>query len=388
MSSADQSVDYLIISTGEELVQCLVNVLLRWRIRSQGTSIAIENDMHMLIALSVSHLNHVLSQNDFDIKNNYPMFIDEPLIVLALSTLFKEYPWTTRQKWITDSLSTGRNKSTLSYIFEEVALVVLVDNFGGRFKALSDIFHFPRSSTLASRKVMLVSLKQETPVWTCSPVSWNEGSSDCFGIKAENPTDVLRFLRDPDGKAFLFPDNNMGPDLICFLQDEETMELIIVALHSKVKGVMDAKTWTKAVNSMTPEFFYTVVVRFSAFAVTSLIVICLQKKEKRVEYAPVSYPDLSTEVGSFFQNTIGPEVSTKMANVYCDMLRCSTQVQRNINSPKCKTPRYLSIIATPDDKQQKCLEKLMSVSAVLKWELMTKYTSTAEVLKSKLRQVH
>jgi hypothetical protein len=60
------------------------------------------------------------------------------------------------------------------------------------------------------------------------------GISGRLGLKAGSPIDILTFLENPDGKAFLFPDIHMGPDLLCFRQDEETKELIVLLLQAKV----------------------------------------------------------------------------------------------------------------------------------------------------------
>lgn len=91
----------------------------------------------------------------------------------------------------------------------------------------------------------------------CCPVSWNEGISNRIGFKAHSPTDVLKIFQDPDGKAFLFPDNHMGPDLMCFVLDQQTKELILLTLQSKMAASLNAPTWSNAVNSITPKFFYT-----------------------------------------------------------------------------------------------------------------------------------
>ncbi len=107
-------------------------------------------------------------------------------------------------------------------------------------------------------KFTLVSLKRVAG----RPVSWDEGSSDRLGLKAQSPTDVLNFLEDPDGKAFLFPDTHMGGDLLCILQNPETGELILVAIQSKLTPDFIAEIWQKALNSVTPELFYTVVSYF------------------------------------------------------------------------------------------------------------------------------
>lgn len=109
--------------------------------------------------------------------------------------------------------------------------------------------------------VTLVSLKRGADGMIQShPVSWNVGASDRFDYKAGSPADVLAFLIDPNGKAFLFPDTHMGPDLLCFLQDEQTKELILLALQGKFSRTLNAQTWQRAIISLVPKFFYTVVV--------------------------------------------------------------------------------------------------------------------------------
>jgi hypothetical protein len=60
-------------------------------------------------------------------------------------------------------------------------------------------------------------------------------------------------------RPFLFPDTQMGPDFLCFLQDEETKELILLALQAKASPTLNARIWPSAVISVTPQFFYTVL---------------------------------------------------------------------------------------------------------------------------------
>jgi hypothetical protein len=134
-------------------------------------------------------------------------------------------------------------------------LLVLLQAFGGNICALSDIFHC--NQPWGSRKVTLVSLKRTVNgLMQCCPVSWTSGSSDRLGFKATSPTDVLNFLNNPDGKCFIFPDNHMGPDLLCFVQDEETKELILVALQAKISQSLNLRAWRSALDSITPQFFY------------------------------------------------------------------------------------------------------------------------------------
>jgi len=244
---------------GEELVQCLVDVLIRWRIGSQPNLIPVEKEMRTLIALGMGHLDTIGPK--FDPDTNHPVYICEPLIVLSLSSLFEECSQTTRKTLISNSICTDRNPSSLGYILKDLTLLLLMENFGGKFTPLSNVFRFSKSSSLGSRKVTLVSLKRSAnDVMHCCPVSWKTGSSDCFGFKAESPTDVLKYSMDPNGKAFLFPDTHMEPDLMWFFQDQEAGELIYTFAQYKLSKKLDSEAWIQAVNSVTPAFFYTVVV--------------------------------------------------------------------------------------------------------------------------------
>ena len=81
----------------------------------------------------------------------------------------------------------------------------------------------------------LVSLKRrfDGKMYSC-PVTWLSGSSDRLGFKAKSPEQVLGFFENPDGKCFLFPDVHMDPDLFFFLQDVETMDLILLPVQDKL----------------------------------------------------------------------------------------------------------------------------------------------------------
>ena len=248
-----------------ELIRCLINIVMRWTIGSQATSIPIENKMHAVIAFGIGHLAQISPYEEFDAEANYPVYIDEPLAILYLRSLFETRRWSSMKTWITNSLSDARNRSSLGFMFEEVVLLVLLDNFGNKSTALGDVFEFPKASTLRSRKVRLVSLRRDVDgMVQCRPVSWTRGSSDRIGSKAENPGDVLKFLEDPRGKIALFPDTHCGPDLMCTFQDEKTKELLCAAFHMKIHRQLKTETWLKALESVTPAFFCMVMVHFDS----------------------------------------------------------------------------------------------------------------------------
>jgi hypothetical protein len=243
-------------SIGEGLIQCLFNALMRWRIGSQTTLLPIEGDMHEIVALGIGHLVKVGPFQTLDPTKHYPVYLCEPLVVLYLSSVLDKHIRTTKETWIADAFRAACNSSSLGFIFKEAVLLVLLQGFGGNVRALSDVFHSNQPWGL--RKVTLVSLKRTVGgLMQCCPVSWTSGSSDRLGFKATSPADVLNFLNNPDGKCFIFPANHMGPDILFFLQDEETKELILVSLQAKIAQSLDARAWQSALDSIMLQFFYT-----------------------------------------------------------------------------------------------------------------------------------
>jgi hypothetical protein len=100
-------------------------------------------------------------------------------------------------------------------LFEEAALLVLMEIFWGKFNALADAFHCRES--LRSMRATLVSPNCGADgVMQSYPVSWNVGSSDRFDLKARSPIDILDFLDDLDEKAFSFSRYPNGPRLLVF----------------------------------------------------------------------------------------------------------------------------------------------------------------------------
>ncbi|KAF8512673.1 hypothetical protein BU17DRAFT_96067 [Hysterangium stoloniferum] len=353
----------------EELIPCLVEILRRWTLGSQPTTIAIENHMHDIIGYGVGTLEKITGPWEFQDTTNYPVYISEPLIVLALSSLFQDHSHTMRETWMANALRSACNPSVLGYVFEQAILLVLMETFGGEFKPLSHAFHC--SESLGSRKVTLVTLKRVADdTMQCYPVSWKTGTSDRLGLKANSPQDVLAFLHDPDGKPFLFPDNHMGPDVMCTLQDKETKELIILAVQAKVSPTLNAQKWRDAITSVTPEFFYTV-----------------QKGGTRDRYARVSCPNLVDDLTGSLEMVLGSAVYTPIAQSYRKKLRSSIRAQQKSASHSTRqTPRFLRIIATPDDEQQKRLKgEWKGDVAVLRWDVVERYIgSMADSLKARM----
>ena len=63
----------------------------------------------------------------------------------------------------------------------------------------------------------------------------------------------------------------MGPDLFFFLQDEETKELIGVPVQGKLTAGLSQAAWQRAVQTVTPEYFYTVKVFITLLCIAALM---------------------------------------------------------------------------------------------------------------------
>ncbi|KIL64994.1 hypothetical protein M378DRAFT_105538 [Amanita muscaria Koide BX008] len=339
-----------------QLIQCLFHAFMRWRIGSQTTSFPVKGNVHELITLGIGHLQEVEPSRTLDPKKNYPVYLCEPLVVLYLSSIFDKYPHTKKEAWIAEAFRTARDPQSGGIIFEEAVLLVLLERFGGKSCAFSDVFHC--NQPWGSRKVTLVSLKRTADgSMQCYPVSWTSGSSDRLGFRAASPKDVLEFLNNPDGKCFLFPDTHMGPDLMCFLQDEETKELILVAVQARlIFPSLTVSDWLSAIETVTPEFFYT-----------------SNTKNGRVQYAPIKYPDVPDGITEALKTMLGPAEYKPVVDKCREKLRSFTALNKKFESKASrKTPKYLRIIA-PIDAQQQWESESQGDVGVLRWELMKTY---------------
>ncbi|KIM43671.1 hypothetical protein M413DRAFT_443578 [Hebeloma cylindrosporum] len=346
-------------SPNYELIKHLLNVLMRWRIGSQPTTIPLENHMRELVGLGIGLLEAQDTEQRKD-PDNLPVRLCEPLVVLHLSSVFQKHGQMSNQTWITDAFRAARGKATLGTIFEEVTAMVLLQKFGGDPCALSDVFCCDQ--LWGSRKVTLVALKRGADdEMQCSPISWTSGDSDCLGYKADSPLSVLSFFQDPRGKAFLFPDNLMGSDVFAFLRDVDSGELILVGIQTKIKNSLDSATsqWISALDSITPDFFYTA-----------------NTKGGRIQYVPLKYTDVLQDINDVLDSSLGSGEYTPVIKHDYSLLSYKDSDQKLASR---QTPRYLRIIATPNDEQNRRLKaELKGDVGVLRSDLVEEFVrSTA-----------
>jgi len=242
----------------DDVENILFHAIMRWRIGSESTFIRINADVHQMIAAGIGHLQEVGPYQTFNTATEYPVYLCEPLVVLYLSSILSKR-LDIKEAWVIDKARLASDNSAQGPVPKEAILLVLLEMFGGKECTLGDVFDTDQPWGL--RKVTLVSLKRRfDSQLQCCPVSFVLGSSDRLGYKAKSPQDVVEFLNNPDGKCFLFPDSHMSPDLLCFLQDAVTKELILLVLQSKLLKRLESDTCLGALASVNPEFFFDVKV--------------------------------------------------------------------------------------------------------------------------------
>ena len=136
-----------------ELIECLVEAVMRWTLGSELTFIPIqERNTHDMITLGVGFLDRMPGTRPFDPDATHPVSISEPLVVLSLSSFFEKWTWTTKKACMVRSFRNALNPSSRGFALEHALPLVLIEVFGGKFSPLADAFHC--SESIGSRRVI------------------------------------------------------------------------------------------------------------------------------------------------------------------------------------------------------------------------------------------
>jgi hypothetical protein len=98
-----------------------------------------------------------------------------------------------------------------------------------------------------------------------------------------------------------------------------------------------------------------------------------------MQYAPLQHPGLSEDIVKALDSLLGSAVSKP----FVDQLRSPTSSDQTFASqPQRQTPRYLRVIASPEDERRQRLKaECKGDVGVLRWECMQQYLgSTADVV--------
>ena len=183
---------------------------------------------------------------------------DEPLAILALVTFFEQKKLTLAG-YLTRALNTS-NPAVRGIAFEAFGAYLLARAFSDP-TPLGKVFEFvgdkEASKDLEGEVAELVTLEKVNDDFQITPlqIDTNLRSSHVLGRSPKTPTDTLEWLRNPQGSAFCFPANTVGPDLIFVLRltnDDTVLRVCVQFKHTETLSPQDSK---KAIRTTDPSTF-------------------------------------------------------------------------------------------------------------------------------------
>ena len=165
----------------------------------------------------------------------------------------------------------------------------------------------------------------------------------------------------------------MGPDLLWFFQD-----WILANAQGKVSETLTPAKWQRALQSVDHIFFYTVKVCLEhTFLYSHSFLNCRRGKATGCNTPCQStlVPDLLEDVMSALDVKLGPDEYEPLVSDRHPITRSVTKrVEESASQPQRLTPKYLRIIATPNDHQKDRLKAEWEGDVgVLRSECVKKY---------------
>ncbi|TDL26512.1 hypothetical protein BD410DRAFT_523108 [Rickenella mellea] len=202
------------------------DTLLRSVFRSHG--IVSTDNRDELVSLGFAHIcgPPIAGRND--------VRMDEPIMLMALATWFNSLPGTVN--------SAPQPKSYISMISRhpnanDVMACYLLNAFSGETRLDKFIKFAGPKPSWASESAELVTIvgKDNTGTRTTCVITPTSGYSPSFGIQPTTSTETSRWLENPDGVPFCFPDENFGPDIIFLIKVGERRIWVCVQTMGRLK---------------------------------------------------------------------------------------------------------------------------------------------------------
>jgi len=183
---------------------------------------------------------------------------DEPLAILALLTYFEEKQ--SLETYLIRALNTS-NAAHRGIAFEAFGAYILALKFSEP-RRLSEVFEFEEGGkkvnpALKDEIGQLVTLEKVGNKFEVTPLAIKSKHRSChlLGYSPSTAADTLEWLQDPEGTAFCFPANDVGPDLIFVLKLLKSNTVLRVCVQFKHTQELSAKESEKAIRTTDPSFF-------------------------------------------------------------------------------------------------------------------------------------
>ena len=184
---------------------------------------------------------------------------DEPLAILALVTFFQEKEQTLA-RYLTCGLNTS-DAASRGITFEAFGAYLLARAFSVPTR-LSEVFEFVEggkkvNEALQDEFAELVTLEKIDDKFqtTSLQIQSNLRSSHILGCSPSTVDDTLKWLQNPEGSAFCFPANAVGPDLIFVLRLTSDNTVLRVCVQFKHTPTLSPQDSEKAIRTTDPSTF-------------------------------------------------------------------------------------------------------------------------------------
>ena len=181
-------------------------------------------------------------------------------LLLALVSFLEQKNQLSLTKYLARELNTS-HPTSWGLVFEPFGAYLLACAFSEP-KKLSDVFEFvgdkKANKVLQGEFAQLVRLEKVGDEFRSTPfqITTNLRSSHVLGRSPSTVADTLEWLQNPQGSAFCFPANAVGPDLIFVLRlkSDQTVLRVCVQFKHHMEDLSPAET-KKAIRTTDPSTF-------------------------------------------------------------------------------------------------------------------------------------
>ena len=96
-----------------------------------------------------------------------------------------------------------------------------------------------------------------------------------------------------------------------------------------------------------------------------------------MQYAPYKYPDLVEDITNALDSMLGPGDYRPLVEKHYHLPSSTFSDQTFASQPPRQTPRYLWIVATPDEQDERLKVEQKVDVGVLRWDCMEGYVGSA-----------